>query len=77
MIQTVAKEREPTVFGKRLRELREAQNLSLKDLEELTGIAHQTLFKYERGDNVPNWKTVENLADALKVSTDEFRDKAE
>ncbi len=77
MLQTVAKERETTVFGRRLRELREARDLSLKDLEDLTGIAHQTLFKYERGNSLPNWKSVEKLADALKVSADEFRDKAE
>ena len=77
MIQFVAKERSTTVFGRRLRELREAKGMSLRDLEDATGIAFQTLSKYERGDNLPNWKTVESLADALKVSTEEFREKSD
>ncbi len=77
MAGVVAKERETTVFGRRLRELREAKGLSLRDLQDLTGIAHQTLLKYEDGDNLPNWKSVEKIADALDVSLDEFRDKTE
>lgn len=77
MNQLVAKDRSESVFGRRLRELREAKGLSLRDLADLTGIAHQTIRKYEMGDNVPNWETVEKLADALAVSTEEFRNKSE
>ncbi len=77
MVTVLGKERGTTVFGRRLRELREGKGLSLRGLEELTGIAHQTIRKYEQGESVPNWKTVEKLADALDVSTEEFRDKAE
>lgn len=77
MIQLVAKEKSTSVFGQRLREIREAKGLSLRALEGLTGIAHQTIRKYESGESIPNWKTVEKLADALAVSTEEFRSKDE
>lgn len=77
MLELVAKERKPTVFGRRLRELREARGLSLPKLGELTGIAFQTIAKYERGENLPNWKAVEKLADALGVKTDDFRGESE
>lgn len=69
----VAKEKKNSAFGRRLRELREARGLSLPKLGELTGIAFQTIAKYERGENVPNWQTVEKLADALGVKMDDFR----
>lgn len=73
MIEVVAKERRKNVFGVRLRELRDARGLTQQALGERTGIAYQTIAKYERGDSIPNWVTVEKLADALGVPTDEFR----
>lgn len=49
--------------------------MTQQSLGDLTGIAYQTIAKYERGQNAPNWTTVEKLADALGVKTDDFREK--
>jgi transcriptional regulator with XRE-family HTH domain len=68
------KPKRETNFGTRLRNLREAAGLSQVQLgERAGGIAYQTIAKYERGEMVPNWPTVLDLAEALGVSTEEFR----
>jgi len=69
----VARDRKPTAFGRRLRELREERGLSQQALERLTGIAHQSIYQYEHGTASPNWTTVLRLADALGVNVGEFR----
>lgn len=73
MVNLVAKRPKSTAFGRRLRELREAAGLSQHALGEKAGIAYQTIAKYERGENIPNWETVEKLADALGAKMDDFR----
>ncbi len=75
MIVDVAKQRPVSVFGQRLRELREAAGLTQQQLGERAGMAYQTIAKYEHGASIPMWPIVERLADALDVHTDEFRAK--
>jgi transcriptional regulator with XRE-family HTH domain len=70
------KPKRTTQFGQRLRALREAAGLSQAELgERAGGIAAQNIAKYERGVQEPNWPTVLDLAEALGIATDEFRDK--
>ncbi|VTT96568.1 ---NA--- : DNA-binding helix-turn-helix protein OS=Leptospira santarosai str. JET GN=LEP1GSC071_0031 PE=4 SV=1: HTH_31 [Gemmataceae bacterium] len=77
MTTLVAKNRSENVFGRRLRELREARGLTQQALGDLADMAYQTVAKYERGASVPTWPVVERLANALGVKTDEFRDHGE
>lgn len=73
VILEVAKQKPKSAFGQRLRELREAAKMTQEELGALAGMAYQTIAKYERGASVPTWQTVEKLADALGVKTDDFR----
>lgn len=56
------------ICGKRLRQLREDANMSLRDLSKLIGIGYATIGKYERGD-VVNLKqsTIARLAEVFNV----------
>jgi transcriptional regulator with XRE-family HTH domain len=52
----------------RLRQLREAQGLSLRDLEWLSGVRHNTIWRIEAGQRKRTHRsTVEKLAQALGV----------
>lgn len=55
---------------RRIRELREAQGLSQRDLAYRVGISLPAIQRLENGDGDPKWSTVERTADELKVSTD-------
>lgn len=57
-------------FGKRLRLLRNEKNLTLRELEEQTGITYSALGKYERDERQPDFDTLEKLADHFDVSID-------
>ena len=61
-------------FGERLKRLREAQGLSLRQLESASGVHFTTLARYEKMD--PNARVsiqeLCRLADALQVSLDEL-----
>jgi transcriptional regulator with XRE-family HTH domain len=62
-------------FGERLRELREAAGLSAWALAQRAGVAVQTVTRAEADANAdPGWRTVQRLALALGVSTEELRD---
>lgn len=52
----------------RLKELREEQGLSLRELSDATGMANSTLSQYETGRREPKLKTWEKLADYFYVS---------
>lgn len=57
----------------RLREIREASGLSRNDLEKLTGIPCDVLWKIEKGEQlVLNSKQVVKLAEALQVKASEI-----
>ncbi|KEK12994.1 hypothetical protein EP18_03780 [Lysinibacillus sphaericus] len=57
-------------FGKRLRLLRNENNLTLRELEKQTGITYSALGKYERDERQPDFDTLEKLADHFDVSID-------
>lgn len=54
----------------RIKELRQKQNLSLRDLASELDIAYSSLGKYERGDQQPSFETLTKIAIYFNVSTD-------
>ncbi len=57
-----------SVFGLRLKELREAAGLSQKDLAEKAGLSQRAVSHLEQLRNEPSWSSVVALADALGVT---------
>ncbi len=57
---------------KGLRWIRERRGLTLQQIEELTGIALNTISRYERGAISPTTETAQKIAQALGVTVDEL-----
>jgi transcriptional regulator with XRE-family HTH domain len=55
------------VIGDRLRELREAKNLSQGDIEKRTGLFRSYTSRVENGHTVPSVETLEKYSSALGV----------
>ncbi len=55
------------LIGKRLREIREAKNLSQGDIEQRTGLIRHYVSRVENGHTVPALETLERFARALEV----------
>ena len=55
------------VIGDRLRELREAKNLSQGDIEKRTGLLRSYTSRVENGHTVPSVETLEKYASALEI----------
>lgn len=55
------------IIGDRLRELREAKQLSQGDIEKRTGLLRCYLSRVENGHTVPAIETLEKMARALEV----------
>ena len=58
------------VFGERLKALRQANGLTIKDFAEKAGISKSSVGYYENQNRVPDIVTVGKMADILNVSTD-------
>lgn len=54
-------------IGDRIGDLRRARDLSLRQLAEVSGISHNQIHKYEKGQSVPNRATVVALAKVFNV----------
>jgi transcriptional regulator with XRE-family HTH domain len=65
-----AQEREVArLIGRRLRQIREQEGLTLRDLAQRLGFPHHTiLLKYERGETAPSTARLVSLARALNSS---------
>jgi transcriptional regulator with XRE-family HTH domain len=61
-----------TQFGRRLRRLRLARDITQERFAEQVGISVTFLGLIERGVNTPSFKTIEAIATALKVSVSEL-----
>lgn len=55
-----------------IRELRKSKNISLRELESLTGISKGHLSKIERQSIDPSLSTLVRIATALKVKVEEL-----
>jgi transcriptional regulator with XRE-family HTH domain len=55
------------LIGDRLRELREAKQLSQNDLEKRTGLLRCYISRVENGHTVPAVETLEKFASALQI----------
>ena len=60
-------------FGERLRQLREEQHLTQRDLQTM-GLPRVLLTHYEKGRRSPSWEHLQYLAEPLDVSADVFFD---
>src|SRR5271169_288330 len=56
-----------TVIGDRLRELRDAKQLSQGDIESRTGLLRCYISRVENGHTVPAFETMEKFAHALEI----------
>jgi transcriptional regulator with XRE-family HTH domain len=76
---------EADMFGDRLKQLRTEAGMSQAQLAEATqgpggkeGLSVGTIRNIEQGiRREPSWRTVQALADALGVATDDFREPAD
>jgi transcriptional regulator with XRE-family HTH domain len=59
-------------FGKHLRKIRRAKDLTQEQLAEAVGITPEFLSNLERGVNGPSFDTLQKLADVLEVDVSEF-----
>ena len=59
-------------FGKRLRDLRLSRGLTLKQLSDRTGLALNSIGRYERGYRNPRAENLEIIARGLNVSPAEL-----
>lgn len=58
------------MFGKRIRSLRKANNMTQEDLAKHFKCAKSTISQYENGINEPDIKTILRFADFFNVSVD-------
>src|SRR5918998_656750 len=55
-------------FGTRVRSLRDAMDLSLRDLSERSGVSAPMLSQVERGETSPTLAVAERIASGLELS---------
>lgn len=56
------------MLGSDLRALREARDLSLREVAKAAGISHSSLVAIESGKRYPSLRTLEGLADCLQMN---------
>lgn len=54
----------------RIKEMREATGLKVKDVAQKVGVPYETYRKWEKGDSNPDWENLCLIADALHCSVD-------
>ena len=55
-------------IGARIKEYRTTENITLLDIEKLTGVRAQTLNRYELGQRSPKIDVALDIADKLKIN---------
>lgn len=58
------------IFSKRIKELRLAKGLTLKDMASSIGLTLMAYAHYEYGDRQPSVETIVKLCDFFEVSAD-------
>src|ERR1700747_1743913 len=64
----LAATRQPATVGPRIRALREAMGLSLRDLAERSGVSAPMLSQVERGETSPTLAVAEKIAGGLELT---------
>jgi transcriptional regulator with XRE-family HTH domain len=59
-------------IGKRLRAFREQYRLGQRDIAERTGIARESIIRYEKGTLLPSVKSLVILADFMDITVHEL-----
>ena len=59
-------------IGHRIRELREARELTVRVLSDRTGLAENSIARIERGERMPGAASVEAIARGLGVAPGEL-----
>lgn len=60
--------KESEVFGTHIKKLRQGTNLSLMDIENMSGISKDYIEHLENGErNIPSYSDIEKLAKIFKV----------
>lgn len=59
-------------IGEYMREAREDAEMSVDDLSDLSGVSYRSIQSYEYGHAYPGIKNLIKLADALKMSIDDY-----
>jgi DNA-binding XRE family transcriptional regulator len=72
IIVRIGKLRSMEVDTERLKELRRRRVLSMRELEELSGVSHNTIWRIESGRQGAHPRTVRKLAEALGVAPNEL-----
>jgi len=70
---TIKQPKETLRLARNLRRLRDASGESAYALARRIGISLQTYLNWEHGKRTPRWDLVCWMADAMEVSTEEFR----
>ena len=60
-----------------MKELRRRRVLSMRELEELSGVSHNTIWRIESGQQGAHPRTIRKLAKALGVEPEELLKKEE
>jgi transcriptional regulator with XRE-family HTH domain len=59
-------------LGKRIREIRMANNQKLLNISQITGLSQPFISEIERGIKVPSLETLEKICTALGITLAEF-----
>ncbi len=68
----VINENDEVMLLKGLRAIRKERKLTLREVEDITGVDANTISRYERGVLSPTAKTAEKIAEKLGVKVDEL-----
>lgn len=60
------------MIGARLRQLRQRNKYSLRDLAKMTGLSHSFICDIEHGRSAPSLETLRKIATALNVKEEIF-----
>ncbi|WP_051276382.1 helix-turn-helix domain-containing protein [Desulfovirgula thermocuniculi] len=58
------------MFPQRLKEVRKKKNLLQKELASMLGVSRAAVTSWENGSRVPEFETLQRIADVLEVSVD-------
>ena len=57
-------------FAERLQLLREKHQLSKQELSSILGMARRSYFRYEKGERMPSYEVLLQIANYFEVSVD-------